>query len=130
MIIVLYHTDTYLHADLNYRKDWTNTVIIIWYSAFSNVQRWKATQFLIGTFLHVAIGNKKYAIISNNNNATRMQVHYTKCSMDSVSSASIELIFSNFKNIHTKVRNLLGNSKAFKLAFCIWILRGSAELYY
>ena len=34
-------------------------------------------------FLRVAIGNKKYAkcksvIISDNNNAARMQVHYTK----------------------------------------------------
>ena len=28
MIIVLYHIDTYPHVGLNYRKDWTNTVII------------------------------------------------------------------------------------------------------
>ena len=57
-------------------------------------------------------------------------VHYTKCSMDSVSSASSERIFSNFVNIHTKVHNLLCNSKAFKMVFCYRILRGSAELDY
>jgi len=81
-------------------------------------------------FLHVAIGNKKYAIIRNNNNAARMQVHYTNYSMNSVSSASIEQIFSYFGNIHTKVCNLLGNSKAYKLVFCYRILRGSVELDY
>ena len=64
--------------------------------------------------LHVPVGNKKYAksvIIGNNSNAARVQVHYTKCSMDPVSSASIQRIFSNFGNIHTKVSTLLGNSK-------------------
>jgi len=42
-------------------------------------------------FLDVTIGNKKYAKCSHQqaNNAAKMQVHYTKCSMDSVSSASI-----------------------------------------
>jgi len=40
-----------------------------------------------------------------------MQVHYTECSIDSVSSASIKRILSNFGNIHTKVCHLLGNSK-------------------
>jgi len=57
-------------------------------------------------------------------------VHYTKCSMGSVSSASFEQIFSNFVNIHTKVHNLLCSSKAFKVVFCYRILRGSAELDY
>jgi len=43
-------------------------------------------------FLHVAIGNKKYAKCKKYdhqqaNNAARMQVHNTKCSIDSVSSA-------------------------------------------
>ena len=33
-------------------------------------------------------------------------------------------------NVHTKVHNLLCNSKAFKLVFCYRILRGSAELGY
>jgi len=32
----------------------------------------------------------KSVIISNNNNAARMQVLYTKCSMDSVSSAMVQ----------------------------------------
>ena len=32
--------------------------------------------------------------------------------------------------IHTKVHNLLGHSKAFKLVFCYMILRGSVELDY
>ena len=54
--------------------------------------------------LHVAVGNMKYAKCDHQqaNNAVRMQVHYTKCSMDSVSSASNKRIFSNFGNIHTK----------------------------
>jgi hypothetical protein len=46
------------------------------------------------------------------------------------SSASIERIFSNFGNIHTKVRNRLGNSTAFKLVFCYRMLRGTVELEY
>lgn len=46
------------------------------------------------------------------------------------SSASIERIFSNFGNIHTKVRNRLGNEKAFKLVFCYRMLRGGNELEY
>ena len=64
----------------------------------------------------------KSVVINNNNNAARLQVHYTKCSMDSVSSA--ERIISNFGNIHTKLCNLVGNNKAFKLVFCYKILRG------
>ena len=85
-------------------------------------------------FLHVPVGNKKYVKRKKSdhqqaNNAARMQVHYTECSMDSVSSVSIERIFSNFGNIHTKVCNL-GNSKTFKLVFCYKILRGSVELAY
>ena len=49
-------------------------------------------------------------------------------SIDSVSTASIEWIISNFINIHTKVHNHIGNSKAFKLEFSYRILRGSVEL--
>ena len=72
--------------------------------------------------LHATVGNKKYVKCQKRghqqaNNAVRMQVYYTKCLMDSVSSASIERIFSNFGNIHTKVCNRLGNSKTFKLVF-------------
>jgi len=38
--------------------------------------------------------------------------------------------FINLGNINTKVHNLLGNSKAFKLVLCYRILRGSFELDY
>jgi len=48
------------------------------------------------------------------NSAVRMQGHCTKCSMDSVSSASIEWISSNFGNVHTKMHNPLGNSKTLR----------------
>jgi len=46
------------------------------------------------------------------------------------SSTSIEEIFFSFENIHTKVCNHLGNSKAFKLVFCYRILRGSVDEKY
>jgi len=81
-------------------------------------------------FLQVAVfivGNKKYAkslIISKLTMLPECK-STAKNLMDSVSSASIEQIFSNFRNIHTKVRNLLGNSKAFKLVLCYRILRPS-----
>ena len=40
------------------------------------------------------------------------------------SPASIERIFSNFGQIHNKVRNKLGNNTASKLVFCYRLLRG------
>ena len=81
-------------------------------------------------FLHVTFGNKKYAKCDHQqaNTAARIKVHYTKCSMDSVYSASTERKNFNLGNIHSKVCNLLCNSKTFKLIFCYRILRGSVEL--
>lgn len=46
------------------------------------------------------------------------------------SSASIERIFSNFGQIHSKVRNRLGNDTASKLVFCYRLLRGDVEIDY
>jgi len=40
------------------------------------------------------------------------------------------IIFYNFWNIHTKVHNYLGNTKAFKLVFCYRILKVGVELDY
>jgi len=56
-----------------------------------------------GNFLHVAIGNKRYAKCKKcgHQQAARLQIHYTKSSMDSVSSALIERIFYNLENIYT-----------------------------
>ena len=86
-------------------------------------------------FVHVAIGNKKYANCKScghqrANSAPLMPVHYTSCSTDSVSSASIERLFSNLGNVHTEECNRLGNSKAYKLVFCYRIIRSSYKLDY
>jgi len=53
--------------------------------------------------LHVTVENKKYAksAISKIIMLPDGKVHYTKCSIDSVSSASIERIISNFGYIFT-----------------------------
>ena len=46
------------------------------------------------------------------------------------SSASVEHIFSNFGQIHSKIRNRLGNQTAGKLVFCFRLLRGDLEIDY
>ena len=46
------------------------------------------------------------------------------------SSASVERIFSNFGQIHSKIRNRLGNQTAGKLVFCFRLLRGDLEIDY
>ena len=43
------------------------------------------------------------------------------------SSASIERIFSNFGQIHNRIRNRLGLQKTSKLVFCYRMLRGDKE---
>jgi len=76
---------------------------------------WKAIEFHMFYTLPLEIRNAQSAksvVIKQSTNADRMQVIYTKCSTDSVSSVSIKQIFSNFGNIHTKFHNCLGNTKA------------------
>jgi len=46
------------------------------------------------------------------------------------SSASVEHTFSNLGQIHSKIRNRLGNQTAGKLVFCFSLLRGDNEIDY